>query len=296
MDRLALGRTGLEVTRLGFGAMHLNDDRVTEAEAGRLLNAVLDLGVNLVDTARGYGLSEARIGRHLAHRRGEFVLSTKVGYGIPGVPDWTYDCIIAGVDAALGRMRCERLDVVHLHSCPLAILEQGDVISALEACAQAGKVGVVAYSGENAELAFAIRSGRFGAAQTSISLCDQDNLEARLPSMRAQGMGVIAKRPLAGAVGTMASRPEAYAEGLYWDRWQTMALAPAWADGLPWAEAALRFSAFTPGVASSIVGTLNLAHFKQNLAWIAKGPLPAEQIAQAQAAFAAHGRAWPGLI
>ena len=296
MDRLALGRTGLEVTRLGFGAMHLNDDRVTEAEAGRLLNAVLDLGVNLVDTARGYGLSEARIGRHLAHRRQEFVLSTKVGYGIPGVPDWTYDCIVAGVDAALARMRCERLDIVHLHSCPLAVLEQGDVVSALEACAQAGKVGVIAYSGENAELAHAIRSGRFGVAQTSISLCDQGNLRERLPSMQAQGMGVIAKRPLAGAVGTMAERPQAYAEGLYWDRWQAMALGSAWADGLPWAEAALRFTAFTPGVASSIVGTLSLAHFQQNLAWIAKGPLPVAQVAQGQAAFAAKGAGWPGLI
>jgi len=63
----------------------LNDGRVGETEAGRLLNAVLDLGVNLIDTARGYGLSEERIGRHLAHRRQDFVLSTKVGYGLPGV-------------------------------------------------------------------------------------------------------------------------------------------------------------------------------------------------------------------
>jgi aryl-alcohol dehydrogenase-like predicted oxidoreductase len=74
--------------------MHLNDARVSESEAGRLLNQVLDAGVNLIDTARGYGLSEERIGRHLAHRRPEFLLSTKVGYGIPGVADWTYDCIL----------------------------------------------------------------------------------------------------------------------------------------------------------------------------------------------------------
>ena len=62
METRPLGQTGLKVTALGFGAMHLNDQRVSEADAGRLLNQVLDLGVNLIDTARGYGLSEERIG------------------------------------------------------------------------------------------------------------------------------------------------------------------------------------------------------------------------------------------
>ena len=114
MNTRPFGQTGLNVSALGFGAMHLNDERVSEQDAGRLLNQVLDLGVTLIDTARGYGLSEERIGRHLAHRRQEFVLSTKVGYGIEGVPDWTYACIMAGVEAALWRMRCEVLDIVHL--------------------------------------------------------------------------------------------------------------------------------------------------------------------------------------
>ena len=131
MQTRSFGQTGLRVTPLGFGAMHLNDDRVSEAEAGRMLNAVLDAGVNLIDTARGYGLSEERIGWHLAHRRQEFVLSTKVGYGIPGVPDWTAACILVGVDAALARLRCEQLDIVHLHSCDLPLLQAGEVLGAL---------------------------------------------------------------------------------------------------------------------------------------------------------------------
>jgi len=295
MDRIALGATGLQVTRLGFGAMHLNDGRVTETEAGRLLNAVLDLGVNLVDTARGYGLSEERIGRHLAHRRQEFVLSTKVGYGIPGVPDWTFDCIIAGVDAALARMKCDHLDIVHLHSCPLPVLERGEVIEALETCRKAGKLGVAAYSGENAELAFALGCGRFGAVQTSISLCDQGNLEERLPALQAKGMGVIAKRPIAGAVGAKAQRPDDHAEGQYWDRWQAMGL-DGLLEGLSWGELALRFAAFVPGVSSSLVGTGKLEHLQQNLAWVARGPLPEEKVERLRAAWRRHGRDWGGLI
>jgi len=289
------GTTGLKVAPLGFGAMHLNDGRVTEAEAEHLLNAVLDLGVNLIDTARGYGLSEERIGRHLAHRRQEFLLSTKVGYGIPGVPDWTGPCITAGVEAALTRLRCERLDIVHLHSCPLAILERGKVIDALEACARTGKVGVVAYSGDNAELDFAISSGRFAAVQTSISLCDQVNLAERLPQAQARGLGVLAKRSLAGAIWDLAQRPEAFAEGQYWDRWQAMHL-PAPAEGLSWNEVALRFSAHAPGVASTLVGTRSLAHFKENLAWVEKGSLPEDEVELLRAAFRRHDQAWSGLI
>jgi aryl-alcohol dehydrogenase-like predicted oxidoreductase len=295
MDKRALGNTGLVVTRLGFGAMHLNDGRLSEAEAGRLLNTVLDLGVNLVDTARGYGLSEERIGRHLGHRRQEFVLSTKVGYGIPGVPDWTYDCIIAGVDAALVRMHCDHLDIVHLHSCPLPVLERGEVVSALEACRRAGKVGVAAYSGENAELDFATECGRFGAVQTSVSLCDQGNLERRLPALLERGIGVIAKRPLAGAVGVKAERPDDHAEGQYWDRCRAMGLEGS-LEGLPWPEAALRFAAYVPGVASSIVGTGKLEHFRQNLAWVERGPLPEHLEARIREAHRMAGQGWAGLI
>ena len=69
----------------------------------QLLHHALDLGLTLIDTARSYGLSEERIGRHLGRRRDEFVLSTKVGYDAPGHPDWTYGCVIAGVDAARDR-------------------------------------------------------------------------------------------------------------------------------------------------------------------------------------------------
>ncbi len=295
MQTRPFGTTGLAVTPLGLGAMHLNDDRVTEAEAGVLLNAVLDLGVNLVDTARGYGLSEERIGRHLASRRGEFILSTKVGYGIPGFEDWTGACILAGVDAALARMRCGHLDIVHLHSCPLPVLQRGDVIEALEACVRAGKVRVAAYAGDNAELDFAIGCERFASVQTSVSVCDQVNLQGRLPALTAGGMGVIAKRPLAGAVWTRASRPDTFAEGHYWDRWRALGL-----DRLPTSlspgEVALRFAAHAPGVDACIVGTGNLEHFKRNLAIVEQGPLPGDLSQAIRAAFQAKGRDWPGLI
>ncbi|KQV87469.1 aldo/keto reductase [Pelomonas sp. Root1237] len=287
-----LGHTGLRVSALGFGAMHINDERTTEAEAGALLNHVLDLGINLVDTARGYGLSEERIGRHLNTRRADFVLSTKVGYGVEGVPDWTYDCIVQGVERALKLMQTDWLDIVHLHSCPLHVLEQGEVVRALNDCRTAGKLRVAAYSGDNAEIDFALVCGAFGSLQTSVSICDQAHLNLRAARADHAGIGVIAKRPLAGAVWRHAQRPDDFAEGQYWDRFKAMSL-PAKED---WADLALRFAAFHTGVASAIVGTAKPANLRRNIEAISRGPLPAELVVAVRAAFDQHGDAWPGLI
>jgi len=287
-----LGHSGLRVSALGFGAMHINDERTTEAEASALLNHVLDEGINLIDTARGYGLSEERIGRHLSHRRADFVLSTKVGYGVEGVPDWTYDCVVQGVERALKLMRTNWLDIVHLHSCPLPMLQQGDVVRALNDCRAAGKLRVAAYSGDNAEIDFAIASGAFGSLQTSISLCDQAHLKTRAARADHAGIGVIAKRPLAGAVWRHAERPGDFAEGQYWDRFRAMGLQTQ----EDWADVALRFAAFHTGAASAIVGTAKPVNLRRNLDAIARGPLPAELVVMIRAAFDRHGDAWPGLI
>jgi aryl-alcohol dehydrogenase-like predicted oxidoreductase len=142
----------------------------------RFLNTTLDLGITLIDTARGYGLSEERIGRHLAQRRSEFVLSTKLGYGITGQTDWTGAAIEAGVDEALRRLATDRIDIVHLHSCELPTLLAGEVIDALERARDKGKLRTVAYSGENEALAWAIASKRFGGVECSVNLFDQASL------------------------------------------------------------------------------------------------------------------------
>ena len=114
-----------------------------------------------IDTAPSYGLSEERIGRHLGSRRHEYVLSTKLGYGVAGIEDWTGPCITAGIEQALRLMRTDHIDIAHLHSCPRGTLERGDVIEALEQAKAAGKIRAMAYSGENDDLAYALATGRF---------------------------------------------------------------------------------------------------------------------------------------
>lgn len=277
---------------MGLGGGQLGNSGLPEPVAERLLNQAVDLGVNLFDTARGYGQSEARIGRYLGHRRAELVLSTKVGYGVAGVTDWTADAVRLGIDEALQTLHTDWLDIAHLHSCSLEVLQRGDVITALEQARQAGKVRVAAYSGDNAALDFAVASGQFQAVQTSISLADQRNLASALPQMQAGGLGVIAKRPIANAPWRFETRPYGtYAEE-YWYRWQTLRLDP---HGLAWQELALRFVAFLPGVHTCIVGTANAEHLAQNAKLLARGPLPAEQMDEIRRAFQAHDDDWTGL-
>ena len=132
IPRRPFGATGLEVSALGLGGGQLGNSGLPEPVAERLLNQALDLGVNLIDTARGYGQSEARIGRYLGQRRAEMVLSTKVGYGVAGVTDWTADAVRLGIDEALRTLHTDWIDIVHLHSCSLEVLQRGDVIMALE--------------------------------------------------------------------------------------------------------------------------------------------------------------------
>jgi len=309
MEIRDFGSTGLRVSVLGFGASHIGADSVSEEEAGRALNAVLDLGVTLIDTARGYGKSEERIGRHLAHRRGDFVLSSKCGYGVDGVADWTPECITRGIDRALATMQTDRIDIMHFHSCPLATLRSEDLVAALLRAVEQGKVRVAAYSGEDATgprdptphdghrespRHHAIESGKFGSIQTSINICDQRVIQDALPHCAGRGLGVIAKRPIANAFWRFAERPVGDYALPYWDRARAMNLAPP--AGIPWPELALRFTAFTPHVHACIVGTANMDHFRQNLALLEKGPLPADVYTSIREAFRENDDGWVGQV
>jgi aryl-alcohol dehydrogenase-like predicted oxidoreductase len=292
IPRRPFGNTGLEVSALGLGGGQVGGANLPEAVAKRLLNQTLDLGLNLIDTARGYGQSEARIARHLGRRRQEVVLSTKVGYGVAGVTDWTGDAVRLGIDEALQTLQTDWIDIVHLHSCSLEVLKRGEVITALDEARQAGKLRVAAYSGENEALDFAVASGRFQAVQTSINLADQRNLESALPQIQARGLGVIAKRPVANAPWRFETRPYGHYAEEYWYRWQTMRLNPR---GLAWQELALRFVAFLPGVHTCIVGTASGEHLLQNAKLLAHGPLPADQVDEIRRAFQTHDEDWMGL-
>jgi len=130
LPKRELGRTGLQVTTLGYGAMELRGAPrardTTEAQAETILNAVLDAGINYIDTSIDYGVSEERIGHYISHRRSEYYLASKCGclVGAPAARGqrsphvFTRDNILAGVEQSLVRMKTDYLDVVQFHISP----------------------------------------------------------------------------------------------------------------------------------------------------------------------------------
>ena len=292
MERRRLGQTDLFVAPLGLGAGAAGGTDLTEDEAGTLLNRAVDLGMNLVDAAPSYGLAEERIGRHLSWRRRDVVLSTKGGYGVPGVPDWTGECIRRGVERALGLFRTDAVDVFHLHSCPLDVLRRDDLLDACRDVARSGKVRVIAYSGEGDALDFAVSCGVFGAVQTSVNACDQRGLSGAVARAAERGLGVIAKRPLANAPWRPAPPPDDAAAAEYWKRFHAMGLPPR----PDWMATFLRFAAFAPGVTACLVGTRRLGHLAECAEAVQAGKLPEPEVKQLATAFHQVGAGWGGLI
>src|SRR5262249_44716856 len=131
LPKRQLGRTGLQVTMLGYGAMEIRGAPrgrdVSDGQAETILHAVLDAGINYVDTSIDYGVSEERIGRYIGDRRSEFYLASKCGclVGAPPAPRgqtsphlFTRDNILRGVEQSLARMRTDHLDVLQFHISP----------------------------------------------------------------------------------------------------------------------------------------------------------------------------------
>jgi len=286
------GRHDLNVSALGLGAGPLGDARVDESEVARLLHGALELGVTLFDTAPSYGVSEERLGRHLGERRKDVVLSTKLGYGVPGIPDWTGPCISAGVDTALQRLRTDWIDIAHLHSCPAEVLADEDILRALEDAVSAGKVRIAAYSGDGDGLRAAKKLPVFGAFQFSHNIVDQEAIHEGLPL----AVGTIGKRSLLNAVFASSQadpgRPDLQE---YHRRWAALPndLSEE-LERLGTARSALRFALHSDGVCACLVGTTRLKNLRDNVEAVAEGPLEAGLVRRLQAWWGRNG--WPGLV
>jgi aryl-alcohol dehydrogenase-like predicted oxidoreductase len=269
MDKRKLGSTDLMVSRLGVGLSELGRDlsQDEESRASKLLNAALDSGINFLDTAACYGNSEELVGRTLSNRRDEFVLSTKAGHvagNYSGEP-WTAETVRDSIDRSLRRMQTDYLDIVHLHSCNVIVLKQGEVIQALQDAKQAGKTRYIGYSGDNEAAEWAVGSGLFDTLQTSFNLVDQKARKGLLSEARDKRMGIIIKRPIANAAWGAGESPSSYAHE-YYRRYKVMAENGSFsaAPDNP-ILLALGFVLAHEAVDTAIVGTSNPQHMKENI-------------------------------
>jgi aryl-alcohol dehydrogenase-like predicted oxidoreductase len=295
MEKRRLGRTGLDVSVLGYGCAPVAYLKADQPSAAAMIESLLDKGINFIDTATSYPGSHEFIGNHLSRRRDDFVLVSKCGQKVAGVdgPAWSPQVIAASVDLALDKMKVDNIDVMLLHSCDLGTLEKGDAIDALVRAREAGKIKHVGYSGDNQAAAWAAAHPEIEVIETSINIADQNNIDNVLPVARENDVGVIVKRPIANASWKSLEQQKGlyktYA-ATYTDRLSKMNITPAdlGFDGDPtdvWPMIALRFTLAQAGVTTAIVGTTNIANAEMNLAFAAQGPLPEHVTSRLRAAF-----------
>ncbi len=297
MEKRRLGRTGLEVTVLGFGGAEVGFQKANQAVVTQLLNRALDAGLNLIDTAECYGASEELIGNAVAARRDNFYLFSKCGHasGID-LPDWDPQLLEQSIERSLRRLQTDRIDLMQLHTCSEEKLRQGDVIAVLQKARDAGKIRFLGYSGDSKAALYAVQCGAFDTLQTSVSIADQECLGLTLPEAVKHNVGVIAKRPIANAVWRTGSKPDNGYVHTYWDRLQALDYDFLKNDDLNESIAtALRFTLTAPGVHTAIVGTAQPERWTSNAELARRGPLPTAEYEAIRARWNAIAKAdWTG--
>ncbi len=292
-----LGRTGTDVTILGYGAMELRGQphgpAVEDDDAGRLLNAVLDGGINLIDTSIDYGRSEELIGRYLGHRREEYFLASKCGclleppsVGRPPFPhDYSSGNVRAGVEQSLRRLGTDRLDLVQVHMSPSrAQLEADDTIETMQALRDEGKLRFIGMSGILPNLPDHLAMGVFEVFQIPYSAVQREH-EDLITAAAEAGAGTLIRGGAArgGPADDKAWRqgPLGLPEGEGRRRWESAGADDLLAD-MTRVELVLRFTLSHHALSSTIVGTSNIDHLRANLAIAEKGPLPPDRYEKAR--------------
>ncbi len=280
MEKRQFGKTDMQVSVLGFGGAEIGFEGATVESVSELLNKALDAGLNVIDTASAYLVSEELIGQAVAGRRTDFYLFSKCG-ATDGFTkaDWSKAGILSHIQRSLTALRTDYLDLIQLHSCSEAELRKGEVIEALTEARQKGYARYIGYSGDGMAARYAIESGHFDALQTSVSIADQEAIDLTLPLAAERQLGVIAKRPIANAVWRRPTKPENSYHHTYWDRIQVLDYDFLKQDMNTSVSIALRFTLSQPGVHTAIVGTTNPNRWQENAALVAAGPLSSEAIA-----------------
>jgi len=217
MDRRSLGREGLQVSALGYGAMVLEGyyGAVDEAQAVRTIRHALNVGVTLVDTADAYGggHNEGLVGQAIVGRRGDVVVATKFGIvfnpaeaGTPLPTGWGFSLTINGrpqyakqaLEASLRRLGVEVIDLWYLHYPDPAVPIE-ETVGAMAAAVRAGKVRYLGLSNVTAELVRRAQGVHpISAVQNEYSLWRREDERRLFPTLRALGVGYVPWSPLGG--------------------------------------------------------------------------------------------------
>jgi predicted aldo/keto reductase-like oxidoreductase len=247
MEKRTLGKTGWELSAIGFGAIKL--PHISQKECEILLNQAIDGGINFIDTADCYGDSEEKIGLALSGKRREFYLSTKID---------ERDFIGVGkkLERCLRRLRTDCIDLVFFHDVRDSeydrIFDSGG-LEALENARSEGKIREIGISIHHSVTMMkkAIESGIFSALMVAYSAFDEDRLAADvLPLAGKTNVGLVAMKPLAG--GKLGERPSFLGKKKF-------------IHGESLAQLSLRYVLSNPHITCAIPGMMRMRELDENL-------------------------------
>jgi aryl-alcohol dehydrogenase-like predicted oxidoreductase len=283
----SLGKTGLPVSKIGLGTVEIGlpygigvKDLPTDAEAERILKSAVEMGVTYIDTARGYGVAEERIGKFGISQLEGVVVGTKCGQFLKNEPDLhgadLEKRIREDIDTSRRYLKQDQLQLVQLHNELPDYTDFRELIEILQKVKNEGKVAHVgvATRGEEAPLA-AFATGFLETSQLAYSILDQRMAKRVLPDAQKKNVGVINRSVLLkGALTPAADKLPDQLAPLKANARQAAEVAAELGIDLP--TLAIRFAASHPAISTILIGTIEPKHLETALAAVADGPLPQE--------------------
>jgi L-galactose dehydrogenase len=291
MQYRPLGRTGLQVSVLSYGASSLGGVfRATDDQEGiRAVHAALDLGMNFIDVSPYYGATRAEtvLGRALRGvARDRYHLATKVGQYGEGVFDFSAARVTRSLDESCARLGVDHIDLLQCHDIEFADLDQivDETLPALVKLRAAGRIGHIGITGLPLKVFPAVLARTApGTVETILSFCryelNDTALDALIPALRAQGVGIINASPT--GMGLLTERgvpawhpaPPALVAGA------RRAVDYCRSVGADIVKLAVQFCVAHPDIATTLIGSANPENIRRNIAY-ADEPVDFELMAQ----------------
>jgi aryl-alcohol dehydrogenase-like predicted oxidoreductase len=286
MEYRTLGRTGLKVSVLGFGALEIGrnwpywrqemDDftRPDESRSVALLHEAVDKGVNFFDTAPAYQDSEKIIGKAFKGMRKDVIIGTKCGEWFDGknsVYNYSYDETKKFIENSLRLLQTDYIDLLQIHSANADVIRSGETLRAMKEARQSGKTRFIGLSTDDVETALlSIHSGDYDTIQVSYNAINLQFGRKVFPDAQKNNIGVIVKDGMARGKMTVK-----YKDVTDRSEQENLAVIDALAKkySMELSELAMRFCITNPAVASVIIGTKKREHFLSNVSAAENGKL-----------------------
>ena len=301
MKTRTLGRTGLEVSVLSYGASPLGGvfGAIDESAGIECVHTALDLGINLIDVSPYYGLTKAEtvLGRALQTiDRDRYFLATKVGRYGENTFDFSAARVTKSVDESLARLGVDYVDIIQCHDIEFGGLQQivHETLPALREVVQQGKARFVGITGLPLKIFSQVLAET--EVDTILSYCryslNDQSLSELFPLLETGNIGVINASPLSMGLLTQRGAPDWHPAPREIQDACRRAAALCQEKGASLEKLALQFAVSNPHLATTLVGTSKAENIRQNIAWIGE-PMDEELLREVLEIMAPiHNQTW----